>query len=314
MAFTAIDRVLEALAQKQYGLISRAQALSAGLTARAIEHRLKSGRWIAIHPEVYAISGSPSSWFRDEMAACLWARDGLASHRAAGFLYELPGCKEPPIEIRSTRTKVVPRSGVIVHHTKWLPPDQRHRMVGIPCTSIDRTLLDLGAVWRPRQVAIALDNALRRGLTTLGAIDWCLYLSARRGRDGCAVLRELMKKRLQLDELPTTPLETVVFELLEGSWLPMPEIQPTIVDERGEFVAQPDFLYREEKLVIEAHSREWHWGEHAYSSDATRHNRLTALGHQVVYVTYADATRNAQQTLELIDRLLEERRRSLKSA
>lgn len=143
------------------------------------QYRLQTGRWEALHPEVYVVAGTPQSWHRDEIAAVFWAQ-GLAGGRAAGKLYELPGCDDAPIEVLTTlRHKVMPRCGVVVHLTKRLPPEQVVIVDGIPTTSIERTLLDLCGQLRRRPSAIALDNALFRGLTTIGDLDFCLYRTAR---------------------------------------------------------------------------------------------------------------------------------------
>jgi G:T-mismatch repair DNA endonuclease (very short patch repair protein) len=194
---------------------------------------------------------------------------------------------------------------VIVHRTKRLPTEQIVTLQGIPATTIERTLLDLCGTLTKRRAAIALDNALMRGLTTLGAIDHCLFLTARRGRNGCGVLRDLMKARLGLNTAPNSPLETVIHEMLFDSSLPTPMLQHVIRDERGAFVARPDFVYPTERLVIEGHSKLWHWGQLAESEDLEKHNSLSRLGFRILYVTWQDATTHRDRTVAAIARLLQ---------
>jgi very-short-patch-repair endonuclease len=155
-----------------------------------------------------------------------------------------------------------------------------------------------------RRAAIALDDALRRGQTTLGALDHCLYLTARRGRNGCGVLRRLVHERIGLVEPPNSGLETVIFEMIKASTLALPSLQVVIRDAEGRFVAGPDFVYPSERLIVQGHSKQWHWGAAAESKDLEQHNALCALGYRVLYLTWSDATRHADRTVMTIGRML----------
>lgn len=295
--------LLNQLAHSQHGVFTRAQAKSCGFTNRMIQQRLETGAWVRLHPNVYCVAGAPRTWRRDQAAACYWSR-GAAAGMAAGHLYGLPDCERPPIEVvTQVRQRAMPRCGVIVHATKRLPLEQVGCIDAIPVTRIERTLLDLCGQLPRQRSAIAVDYALSRGLTTVGELDYCLYRTARRGRNGCGKLRELVKERAHLGAIPTTPLETVVLQMIIDSGLPMPELQHRIFDEAG-FVARPDFVYVEEKLVIEAHSRLWHEGKHARDVDMARDARLRRAGFEVLYVTWPDATQYRDRTAALIRRRL----------
>jgi very-short-patch-repair endonuclease len=253
---------------------------------------------------VYTFASTPPSWHRDQIAACFWAKRGAAAGRAAGFLHELPGCEMPPVEVVTTDRKILSRCGIVLHVTKRLPRLQITVVEGIPSTTVERTLLDLAGILTQRQAAIALDSALRRGLTTLGALDHCLFLTARRGRNGCGALRRLVHERIGLVEPPNSGLETVIFEMLKASTLPLPSLQVVIRDAEGRFVARPDFVYPAERLIIQGHSKQWHWGVAAESKDLEQHNALCALGYRLLYLTWSDATRHADRTVITIGRML----------
>ena len=117
-------------------------------------------------------------------------------------------------------------------------------------------------------------------------------------------MRDLMRERLDLKEPPNSPLETVIWELLFGSGLPLPVPQFEIRDRQGVFVARVDFAYPQQRLVIEGHSKTWHWGMQAHSDDARRHNAIANEGFQIVYVTWSDATERADSTVRLLENLL----------
>lgn len=300
------DQRISLIAASQFGVFSRAQALSAGATARMIERRLEDGRWQLVHPAVYATAGSHPSWQRGQMAASLWSK-GAAGVRAAAYLHRLPSFEAGPVEVVTTRNKrPMPRCGIICHHTTWLPPSQIVRVQGIPTTSIERTLLDLCGHISKRRSAIAIDQALHGGLTTLGGLDHCLFLTARRGRAGCKILRTFVHERAGLREFPNSALESVVFEMLAVSDLPPPQLQPVIRGPQG-FIARPDFLWPAEKLIVEGHSKLWHQGACAQASDRARHENLASLGYRILYITWADATEYQEATRALISRHLRER-------
>src|SRR5580704_13167553 len=81
---------LRYLAGNQSGVVSRSQAIRAGLTVDMIKFRVRSGRWQQIHPGVYAtFSGAlgrgPQLW-----AAVLSAGPGaVLSHETAAELHRL---------------------------------------------------------------------------------------------------------------------------------------------------------------------------------------------------------------------------------
>lgn len=283
---------------RQFGLIHRRQALEDGLTSRQIEHRLRSGLWRSIHPQVYAINGAPPTWQQELLAACFWG-EGLASHRSAGALWELPGQYQSPLllDVTVTRCHLPARAGIRIHHTDRLLASDRHVLQAIPTTGIERTLMDLGAVSPRAKVAIALDAALARGLTTPNRIDRYLAMVARRGRRGCKPLRELLRERASLTRVPQSPLETSFFDLLVAEGLPKPELQYEIRD-RGRLIARVDFAWPDQKMILEMDGYRYHSGHSQWQKDRRRRNELTRLGWTMLHGTWADLEDDPQTLLK----------------
>lgn len=72
-ALLLVVDVLQALllvAERQHGLITRAQALAKGLAAGAIRGRLRAGAWERGHAAVYRVAGSGRTWKQSLMASC----------------------------------------------------------------------------------------------------------------------------------------------------------------------------------------------------------------------------------------------------
>lgn len=270
-------------------MFSRKQAMAAGYRKSTIDSKVRSGEWVSLHPGVYCDAGVPRSWLRDMSAAVLWAHPACASGRAAAFLHRLPGFEEPEFELVTTNRRATSRCGIHVHHTNRLPEGQSERVQSIRCTSVERTVMDLCGIAGRRRAAIALDHSLSRGMSTLGSFDFCLFLVAKRGRNGCGVLRKLLQERGDLSRFPESPLETIIFEQLASSGLPLPMPQFEISDRAGHFVARPDFVWPKEKLVVEGHSRLWHEGNELEARDRERHLKLREHDYRIVYVSWPDA-------------------------
>src|SRR5437016_5048795 len=70
------DRAIAALAERQPGLVTRAQALERGLTESAIGRRLAAGRWKRVHSGVYRLAGAERTWEQELRAHLLPAGPG----------------------------------------------------------------------------------------------------------------------------------------------------------------------------------------------------------------------------------------------
>jgi len=298
---TSLRRV-EAIARSRCGVFTYEEAIAAGFTDRMIRRRLADGRFLRLHPGVYALAGATLTWRSQLWAACAWSREGVVSHRCAAALHRLKGFEEVGRpEITVTSCHLPPRSGIIVHVTDRLPREQRRRASGFPITSIERTLLDLGAVCNERKVAIALDDALLREVVTVDSLDECLRLTARRGRRGCGVLRRLLKRRMGLSVPPNSPAETVLFDLLCRSTLPRPELQYRIDFPDGSR-AFADFAWPDRRFAVEMDGYQHHWGRHAFERDRDRLNKLTLTDWKVMFATWREATQNPDGLVLRIER------------
>lgn len=92
----------------------------------------------------------------------------------------------------------------------------------------------------------------------------------------------------------------MIFELIDDAGLPLPELQYEIRDKHGKFIARPDFVYPDQRLIIEGHSKLWHSGLYANESDRAREARLLQEAYRVVYVGWTDAISNRDRTVNLI--------------
>ena len=286
-------------AARQYGVVSRAQTLAAGLTSAAITRRLSSGRLVRLHREVYALPGVPPSRRQTLIAAVLWAGPGsAASHRSAAELWKLDATVSI-VEISTPRRLV--SEVVTSHRVDPIAPRDLKVIDGIPTTSIDRTILDLAAVLDDEPLEDALDSALRKRLTSVPRLR--LRVRQESGRRGMKKLRKLLEER-SADGQPTeSRFETRLNRLLLDGGLPA--LRQFTVWDGGEFVARVDFCYPEAKVIVEADSYRWHSSRRAWQRDMDRRNQLTSLGWRIVHITWEDLIRCPQATLARIRELMQ---------
>jgi len=174
---------------------------------------------------------------------------------------------------------------VDVHETKALDPIDVIVVEGIPATTPERTLFDLGAVCGPLVVRMAFDKARRKGLVTFGSTELTLRRLARRGRPGSRILRAVLASRDSEQAPPESEMETLMLDVIERHGLPAPVPQYEIYDSSGRFVARADAAYPEARIAIEYQSYQEHAGDEALVRDSRRRKALKAIDWDVVEAT-----------------------------
>jgi very-short-patch-repair endonuclease len=145
--------------------------------------------------------------------------------------------------------------------------------------------LDLGAVVPGPRVGKALDDALRKSLTTLDRLQQELANVGGRGKGGSKILRQLLSLRDDRDGRLESQLEEATLRLLRTSRLPRVEVQ-FVVAEAGAHPPRLDFAYPPFKVGVEAYSYRHHGARDGWNSDWARDNRLKALGWTVLHYTW----------------------------
>jgi len=139
-----LPSTLRYLAQQQRGVVSRSQAIRAGLSPDMIKFRVRSDRWQQLHPGVYAtFSGIPGrgAWLLGRVAG---RRAGaVLSNQTAAELHGLSDKPTSPIHV----TVPVQRHLVAVSGVCLAPVGEGGRgLLGgsqPPRTRVEETVLDL---------------------------------------------------------------------------------------------------------------------------------------------------------------------------
>ncbi len=286
MSVEAEELVLRRMKQ-QHGLISRAQALRAGMTARQIEYRVRQGRWVRVASGLYRHAAVPSTLLSRLLAACMTYR-GVASHRSAAALQGIDGYTLSVVELSVPAGKGRAAKGVLLHESTQLDLARPVVRNAIPCTWPDRTVLDLAGVVDRTRLDRTIDAVLRDGLLRQSDLWGVLASHARRGRPGCAALKASLEDRFGDDPVPLSEWSRMVAELLADAGLDYPALEHRVLDASGVFVAQVDLAYPASRVAIELDSARWHDNRESFVDDRRRRNEITLAGWDVLNFTWDD--------------------------
>jgi very-short-patch-repair endonuclease len=281
------DSLISRIASNQHGVVTRAQLIAAGVSGSAISDRVAAGRLHRIHRCVYAVGHRRLSERGRWMAAVLACGEGaVLSHLSAAELWGIrrrvrrlseAGDRGEVHDVHITVPKTSglrKRRGIVLHRSSTLIDRHCIRHDGIPVTTPARTLADLRPLLSPAQFS--------------------------------AALREAEFLRLPVDDTfesdgARTNLEQAMLALCRRHRLPGPEVNVKI--DRYEV----DFLWREQRLIVEVDGWEAHQTRSAFEGDRARDARLAVLGYEVVRFTWRQVTGQRRQVADTIRALLRAR-------
>lgn len=313
MPDNAISAVAE-LAASQHRAFTRHQAAAVHFDRRRVATALRSGWLTEPLPNVLVLTGSPPTWQQRLMVVILGSGGhAVASHRAAARLHGLDGFDHrgmAVVEASVTRAYRLAPPDAVLHHITPLDGCDLARVDGIPCTSLGRTVADLGSVVRnDRLVGRALTDVRRRRIDvlTLRATAERLH---RPGQRGTGVLLRLLDAIPFEGAVPATWFEELLGLCLNDPALPAVVAQFPIVGDDGRVVAKTDLGIPSVKLGLEAHSRRFHFGPLAEPLDEQRDLAVAAVGWELLYLGWYAAKRPAD-VLTVVKRVVRARQTAL---
>jgi very-short-patch-repair endonuclease len=210
-----------------------------------------------LHRSVYAVGHTQLTFEGRCMAAVLALGEGAAvSHRSAADLWGVLPAHDGPIEVtvpgEGGREK---RKGLRVHRSSTLIANFVTRRQGIALTKPKRTLRDLHRTV-PKPVH---RRAVRR------ALDFRLISSADLKRE---------------EELTRSELERIFRTFCRRHRLSQPEANARL----GPY--EVDFLWRQQRVIVETDSWRHHADRAAFESDRARDAHLQSLGFRVLRFTH----------------------------
>jgi hypothetical protein len=292
---------LNRILRQQLDVIRRDQALAAGITSNALQHRLRAGGpWRRLLPGVYvAVTGTPTM-VQQEMAALLYAGRGSVITGPAAARHHRLRCpatefidvlmpasrrRRDAAFVRLHRTTRMPGQVLPFGPLRYALPS---RAVGDAVRGLD-TLRDVRAV---------VADAVQRGTCTVP--DLVAELAA--GPNvGSALFRAALG---DVADGIRSAAEGDLKDLLAGSGLPMPLFNPRVFA-GSQFIAIPDAWWPELGVAIEVDSAEWHLSPEDHANTLARGRRMAAHQINVLRVTPRQIRTESAQFISDVRKALE---------
>lgn len=267
-------------------LLTRPGARALGFTDARIDTLLRSKRWHSPFPGVLATTVAPLP-YGDLCRACLLAvrRPAVLSHTSAARLWKLPDIPRPAgIELTLPPPITQRQPPGLRLHWPLLDPDDTTVLDGIACTTVARTVADVGRDARSRHWAVVLaDAALQRGLVSLDD------LASAAGRIADPQHRRMAQRAVELaDGGSLSPQESRVRLILVESGLPAPATNWPLFDENGRLLAVGDMVYRRQLVWLEYDGYDVHSQRRAFRADRVRERRIRERGFDVLRLVDED--------------------------
>jgi very-short-patch-repair endonuclease len=281
------DTAIVELARRQHGVVGRAQLRALGLGDDAIDWRVRKRRLHRVHRGVYVVGYPHLTRNERFMAAVLACGDEAAlSHFSAAVLWGMLN-SDGKVHVTAPGERV--RPGLAVHRAA-LEAGEVTKRAGIPVTTPARTLIDLADVASRRTLERAFDEAEFLRLD-------CTGLAARHGRRGSGALSSVLAVHAAGSTRTRSELEEMFLALCDKHGLPRPEVNVHIEG------YECDFVWREQRLIVETDGAAAHGTARAMRRDPTRDAELMIAGWRVWRVTYERLLREPDAVAEQLVRL-----------
>lgn len=280
------------------------QAVRAGLVTRDV---LRGPRFQKLFGDVFQPADLPASLANRSRGVALKLHgDGvLSGYSAAELLGAGVAPADSSVELTVPGGDFRERPGLVVHRD-LLADDEVTAVAGVPVTSPLRTAWDL-ARWLPLVEAVVAVDALAR----VGGFD-PRALRRIQQRYPRARWRGRVPGIIELsDPRAESPMETRSRLVLVFRGLPHPELQFSVYDSDGEFVARLDMAYPWLRLAVEYDGR-GHLKQWQQEADARRANRLDECGWSVLRFTSNDVFQHPHHMADQVRRSIARRSRLLR--
>jgi hypothetical protein len=226
---------------------------------------------------VYAVGHTVLTRHGYWMAAVLAAGpNAVLSHAAAGALWELRASGAVIIDVTVRGPGSRKRHGLRIHRARDLTGETTtHER--IPVTTPERTILDLAATLHSRPLERLLDQAENTRLTDVPAL--VALARAHTGHRGASRLLKTLDAHEPGTTLTRSELEERFLSICRAHGFPHPLVNHDLAGKEREFV------FPEQRLVVEIDSWTHHRSRRAFETDRYRDQTLLVAGYRTVRIT-----------------------------
>jgi very-short-patch-repair endonuclease len=300
------DHDIVAVARRQMGAFSRAQAHGTGLTDDRLRARVREGWLQQIGPNAFRFPGTDLTARAQLLGLMIdigepcWAfgPSSAALHEFDGFVLA------PPFHVVVPRGRQVRRIGASIHTSEFLPETDQMEIDGIRLLRPMRTLIDLARLVDRIALTRACDGAFRDGRVNEDQLRYRLHR-----------LEGLEGKRLGIEALLTvldgaeiergghSYLEREFLRLLDEHRFPKP-IPQQVLGRTGQRLIRVDFRFPGTNVVVEVLGFRYHRSREQMAIDAERMNELIATGFAPLQFTYEQVMQRPHVVVSRLRRVL----------
>ncbi len=287
-------------ADRQYGVVTRQQLLASGLRTDTIGRAVRAGRLRPMFGGVYSLVGygalSQEGWWMGALLAC--GEGSALSHDAAGVFWRFFNAPRLPIHVTTAgqRMRAEPR---IRTHRLDLPTADTVVRDRLRITTPGRTIVDMAAGRDGRELRGIVERAQDVRRFHPNQIQTILDRPAQlRGVGG---LRDLLVLIGSDADGAKSKLERLFLALVRRHRLALPEVNVRVEGR------ERDFVWREQRLVVETDGYRYHSSRQAQRRDRKRDRELTAAGWRPARFTYEEVAFEPDEVALELARLLHTR-------
>ncbi len=282
-------------------LVTTAQIKSGVKSSNQIRTLVRRGAIVRIGRGVYvqlatarALSATPKGGhvLRAAAAVVQAGRGAVVSHRSAAVFHGIDLIGRPGNLVTITARPNGGRKGTAnVHlYTTPLPVNHVTDKLGVPVTTVARTVIDLARTLTFAEGVMAADSAIRRRLTSKS--DLRAVLATCPGRRGVVQASRVVGFANGNAESALEPIARVAFH---DCGLPAPALQVWIAGPKGDVIGRVDFYWEQYKTIAEVDGAMKYEDPSRAKAQLRRDKKLREAGYQVVHFDWKEITTNPEQ-------------------
>lgn len=284
-------------ASEHHGVLLPSVLAAAGITRRQCQYRVRQGEWKRLDSGIYVVAGTPESFEMHALAALAAVPHSVLSHRSAANVWRFGVSSHPNIELTTDLDRRVRLGGITVARSPLTSVDITRRGA-FRLTTIERTIVDLGAVVSDGALLRVIEDQIITGRTTHDRLVSVVGRLCGSGRRGSARLRRVMG---QLDDgAPTeSELERLFVRVMAQAGVGPFDRQaalPWSPEERG----RVDFVERSARVIFELDGRAYHARLAAFEQDRRRDQSAAVAGWRTIRFTWTQLRRERQRVVEVV--------------
>jgi very-short-patch-repair endonuclease len=282
------------------GVLTLAEAVRGGLTARQVQHRVRTGLWTRLHPGVYLVGHRALDQRASTRAAVAWAGAGaVASGLTAAWWWQWRDWAPGAAEVTVPRARARRAAAGVMLRRRNLDPVDLVVLRGLPVTALPLTVLDAAAALGGESGGPLVDRALQQRVSFAELhAAYCRSL----GRQGSVWLGQILR---QAADGACSQAERVLHRLLRQA-----RIEGWLANHRVVLFGREywiDVVFVACRLAVEVDGWAWHSDVDRFTHDRHRQNALVLSGWTVLRFTWHDLMARPQAVIAQIRAALRDR-------